>query len=123
MKRIIKGIIISMVLVTMVLMLFDGAEYALGWIWGCIGNIAYFSMLALKLRQAAFLDPVEGAILIKKGLFVRWSIIALVVCVAILSPMLNILATTMGLVSLTIVFYADHLVQILIKSRTPDGHL
>lgn len=111
-KRIIRELIAMMVVVALILFISGNLEYILGWLWGCLGNIAYFYLLAFKVRQIAFLKPSEGAKKLKRGLIVRLAMVTFIVCVAILVPGIHVLATAIGLVSLTIVFYIDHFVQV-----------
>ncbi len=109
-KRMLVSFVIAMVLGSLLLWVTHWEEYILGWCWGVFGNMAYFLLLAKRVKSVVGLSPEEGGKKMKQSMVARFAIIFLILVVALKVPSIHILSTAMGLVSLKLLIYINHMV-------------
>lgn len=110
-KKILLILCSFMVFGVISLFLIGYTEYLLGWVWGSLGNIVYFILLALRVRKLELMDPILAEREIKVSLAGRMGVIAFFMIVAVSVPAINILATLLGLISLKVAIYTEALLR------------
>ena len=115
-RRMLVAFLLAMVVGSLLLWVTELGDYILGWCWGVFGNMAYFLLLARRVRNLVGLSPEEGALQMKKSLAARFAMIFLILIVAVKVPSIHILSTAMGLVSLKLLIYINHMIY-----RGDDG--
>ena len=109
-RRMLVAFVLAMIVRSLLLWVTHLEEYILGWCWGVFGNMMYFLFLARRIKNLVGLSPEDGAKQMKKSMVARLSIIFLVLLVALKVPSIHILSTAMGLVSLKLLIYINHMI-------------
>ena len=109
-RRMLVAFVLAMIIGSLLLWVTHLEEYILGWCWGVFGNMAYFLLLARRVNSLVGLSPEEGGRQMKKSMAARLAIIFLVFLVALKVPSIHILSTAMGLISLKLLIYINHII-------------
>lgn len=114
-KRILIEVVLFMAVGLIILLLFQGDDYMLGWIWGCSATLVYFTILFLQVYKASLMPEPKAIGYMRRTVLVRMSVALFAVIVAAFLPSVNILATVIGLLGFKILLYVDHFAVRFIK--------
>lgn len=105
--RMIKETIMLMLLVGGLLFVLAPLNWVYGWLWGCMGEVVYLSILRV-LSSHVFIEEAYLHKFISRMIWGRMLMIGICLYVAVLSPYFQILATLAGLLSFKFLIFIDH---------------
>lgn len=107
-KRMISVLSLFLLAGSVFLFLVGFPEFLSGWILGSLGNIGYFILLALRVKGLEKMSTIQAERAIKKSMVARFSVIFVIMLIAISVKSISTLATVIGLIALVPAMFVEH---------------